>query len=283
MTDPNEDDWVVDETEGEDFGMEQPASERSQPTGASDEAEAPDLADAPDEDSENILLFGDRIDDSGLSLDDLSESFAGMMSSGEDPYDESPQPETPGEAPLPSLDDDEPEELVEVSPRSILEAMLFVGHPENRPITSREVAALMRGVRPAEIDDLVVELNAIYDESEAAYRIQSEGAGYRLVLREEYTFVRERFYGKVKAAKLTQAAVDVLAVVAYHQPITKATVEETRGRPCGAILGQLVRRELLRIERTDTKPRVTTYHTTDRFLDLFGLDSLQELPGAEDL
>lgn len=252
----------------------------------SDESPNEGEADAEQEDSEDdgpeILQFGERIDDSGLSLDQLSESFADLINSGEDPYDDK-QSETTTAPPLPPADDADEEEAFEVSPQAILEAMLFVGHPENRPITSREVAALMRGVRPQEIDDLVRELNVEYDRTNAAYHIASVDAGYVLRLRPECEPIRERFYGKVKSAKLTQAAVDVLAIVAYNQPVEKKDVDKIRGKSSGALLSQLVRRELLRIERTDGRPRVTTYHTTDRFLDLFGLDSLQELPSSHEM
>jgi segregation and condensation protein B len=238
----------------------------------------------PPADGEDLLQFGDRIDDGGLSLDDLSETFAEMINSGDDPYLESPRKQPTLATPLQSGDeaqlDDESqlEDKVEVSPRSILEAMLFVGHPENRPITSREVAALMRGVRPQEIDDLVEELNAVYNADGTTYHVVSRGDGFVLELRPEFASVRDRFYGKVKAAKLTPAAVDVLAIVAYNQPSTKKEVNDARSKSSGALLNQLVRRELLRIERTDTKPRITTYHTTDRFLEIFGIGNLDELP-----
>jgi segregation and condensation protein B len=71
--------------------------------------------------------------------------------------------------------------------------------------------------------------------------------------------------------------------VAYNQPITSKRVSTLRGHPSGAILAQLVRRRLLQIERPKEKPRTPTYHTTERFLDLFNLDSLQDLPQSQDL
>lgn len=233
------------------------------------------------DDEPDILQFGDRIDDSGLSLDDLSESFAELINTGEDPYEPAKAKEDEA-SPLPPADKVEEEEDFEVSPQAILEAMLFVGHPDNRSITSREIAALMRGVRPQEIDDLVEDLNRQYNEQNTAFQIVSVDAGYQLQLRPECEATRDRFYGKVKAAKLTQAAVDVLAIVAYNQPVTKKDVDQIRGKSSGALLNQLVRREVLRIERSEGKPRVTTYHTTERFLDLFGLDSLQEMPSAQE-
>jgi segregation and condensation protein B len=170
-----------------------------------------------------------------------------------------------------------------ISPRGILEAMLFVGDPENRPLSPKLAAARLRGVSPREIESLLQELNETYRSEGCPYVIESSGEGYQLVLRPEFASVRERFYGRIREARLSQFAIDVLALVAYHQPITKPRVEEIRGKPSGGVLSQLVRRQLLRIERIDSKPRVTRYYTTDRFLDLFALGGLGDLPRTQDL
>ena len=160
--------------------------------------------------------------------------------------------------------------------------MLFVGHPENEPLTSQTVAGLMRGVRPSEVDQLVEELNELYLEEDCPYHIEAVGAGYRLTVKDEYQAIRERFYGKIREAKLSQAAVDVLAVVAYRQPIGREAVDEIRKDAHGRLLNQLVRRQLLAVERTTEKPRQSLYRTTARFLELFGLHSLDELPHSQD-
>jgi segregation and condensation protein B len=78
-------------------------------------------------------------------------------------------------------------------------------------------------------------------------------------------------------------AIDVLAVVAYRQPITAEEVNQHRGRPCNQLLSQLVRRRLLRIQRDPDSPRVARYFTTDRFLGVFGLESLSDLPRSDDV
>jgi segregation and condensation protein B len=170
----------------------------------------------------------------------------------------------------------------EISPRTILEAMLFVGHPQHEPLTASHVASLMRGVRPAEIDELVLELNETYAAEQCAYWIESVGAGYRLVLRPEFAPLRDRFYGRVKEAKLSQQAIDVLALVAYNQPLTQPEIDRLRNASSGGVLTQLVRRGLLRVERPDQKPREPIFHTTDKFLELFGLESLDDLPQSQD-
>jgi segregation and condensation protein B len=170
----------------------------------------------------------------------------------------------------------------EISPRTILEAMLFVGHPAGQPLTAKFVSSLMRGVRPREIDDLIQELNDTYDAEETPYRVESVADGYQLVLRSELHNLRDVFYGRVKEAKLSQAAIDVLAVVAYNQPLTRPEIDQLRHAASASLLSQLVRRGLLRVERPDQKPREPIYYTTERFLELFQLSSLDELPRSPD-
>ncbi len=229
-------------------------------------------------------------EDEGLSLDKLNRAFATMLGAGDDPYS------VPAE-----LDDDPIRAAVaaagdgpaaggrtsdtgcEINPRSILEAMLFVGRPDNQPLSAAQVAGLLRGVRPAEIDELVADLNAAYFAGGRPYEIRSDGAGYRLAMRDEFSSIRDRLYGRVKEAKLSPAAIDVLAVIAYNEPLTAEQVNELRGTASGPILAQLVRRELLRIERAAEEPRAPHYFTTPRFLQLFRLSSLADLPRSLDL
>jgi segregation and condensation protein B len=155
--------------------------------------------------------------------------------------------------------------------------------PDNQPLSALHIAGLMRGVRPAEIDELAADLNAAYYASGRPYRILSEGAGYRLALATGFESVRDKFYGRIKEARLSPAAIEVLAVVAYNEPLTVDAINQLRGRTSGAILSQLVRRELLRIQRSVDEPRTPRYLTTDRFLRLIGVESLADLPRNMDL
>ena len=171
----------------------------------------------------------------------------------------------------------------EINPRSVVEAMLFVGRPDNRPASARELAAAMRGVSPAEVDAAVAELNALYDADSTPYCIDHSHAGYRLVLRDEFERMRDKFYGRVREAKLSPAAIDVLSIVAYRQPVSAAQIDELRGAASGGALSTLVRRRLLQLERSTDSDGVPCYRTTDRFLRLFGLESLSVLPRSEEL
>ena len=126
------------------------------------------------------------------------------------------------------------------------------------------------------------QLNRRYDAGGCPYHIVAESGGYRMVLREEFENLRFRFQGRIRQARLTQAAIDVLAIVAYQQPISAEQVSKRRGKPSSHVLAQLVHRGLLRVERETGKRRIGLYHTTDRFLRLFGLETLADLPRSDD-
>ena len=186
------------------------------------------------------------------------------------------------------FDENEPvyvgDEKIELSPVSIFEAMLFVGDKENRPLHNDKAAELMRNVSPEEIDAAAFELNRRYATWNCPYEIVKEEQGYRLTLREDFESVRTKFYGRIKEAKLTQSAIDVLSIVAYKQPITAEEVQAIRKQPSGQILTQLVRRDLLGSTREiKDKHRITYYNTTQRFLRLFGLENIDDLPFSEDV
>lgn len=243
----------------------------------------------------------------GVSLSELTEAFAQAMSGPAKPEDVSEIPgdesesEDQGEsvptdqsAPI-DPNDDPSEGAVELetlgddddscglSPKTILEAMLFVGNLESEPLSAQKAAELMRGVDSREIPDLIKELNQRYLGNGCPYSIVSEGAGYRMTLNREFGPVRNRFYGRIREARLSQAAKEVLAIVAYRQPLTSEQMTTLRGTPSGHLLTQLVRRCLLRVERQPGKGRTVLYHTSERFLELFGLENLDDLPRSEEL
>jgi segregation and condensation protein B len=217
---------------------------------------------------------------SPLSLGRLREAFAAMLGGqGNQSLQTHDQDGECSELPAPCSLPRAPE----ISPRSVVEAMLFVGRPDNRPVSARELAAAMRGVSPFEVDAAVAELNTIYDADATPYRIEHSHAGYRLVLRDEFERMRDKFYGRVRDAKLSPAAIEVLSVVAYNQPVTSSKIDELRGAPSGGAISTLVRRRLLRLERSHDQGGAPTYRTTDRFLRLFGLEDLSVLPRSEEL
>jgi segregation and condensation protein B len=214
--------------------------------------------------------------ESPLSLGRLQEAFAAMLGNQESRSEEreiSPRPQRLVPSP----------ETCEINPRSVLEAILFVGQPDNRQLSSRELAAAMRGVSPSEIEAAITELNSVYDADATPYRIEQTNGGYRMVLRAEFERMRDKFYGRVKEARLSPAALEVLSVLAYNQPATAEQLNKLRGAPSGAALSTLVRRRLVRLERPSEERGQPQYSTTERFLKLFGLQTLEALPRAEEL
>ena len=99
----------------------------------------------------------------------------------------------------------------------------------------------------------------------------------------DFEAVREKFYGEVRVARLSQPAIDVLSVVAYHQPISREQVDKIRTRKSGSILTQLLRRQLLDVRATDTSPPKRHFVTTEKFLKMFGLEGLEDLPQAHEV
>jgi segregation and condensation protein B len=171
----------------------------------------------------------------------------------------------------------------ELNPRTLTEAILFVGRPDNGPLSAREMAAAMRGVSPAEIEAAIEELNSVYDRDHTAYCVEQSNGGYRLVLREQFNRMRDKFYGRVKEARLSPAVLEVLSLLAYNQPVTAEKLNELRGGPTGAALSTLVRRRLAKIEREEKGQAPPWYSTTDRFLKLFGLENIDALPRVEEM
>ena len=229
----------------------------------------------------------------------LRRAFAKVMGTADDPSaegaaatpaDDSDSQSGDGQSQVASDEaaDDDGSDAVDtcpVTPATIIESIMFVGHPENAPIKPESIARLLRGVEEDEVVEQIAALNAAYDEMGAPITIAKHEDGYRMELLEEFEQVRDRFYGRVREARLSQQAIDVLAVVAYNQPVTVERVDKLLDNPhmnTSRLLNQLVRRDLLSKRLTDDKPRRREYVTTDRFLSLFNLTAIDDLPRSED-
>ena len=167
---------------------------------------------------------------------------------------------------------------------SIIEAILFVGNQDNRPLDANQIIEKLRNVSADEVEQTVVRLNEHYRERNSPYTIICERGNYWMALRPEFESVRANFFGKVREPRLSQQAIDTLAVVAYRQPITAEEIQHIRRQPCSAILNQLVRRNLLKVNReVQDKKNVVHYYTTPRFLELCQIKSLDDIPNIDEL
>ncbi len=227
-------------------------------------------------------------EEDGLSLEELSQTYAQVLQRNNGI-------ESANTEQAASTDFIDPQNLAEmltehsaehdacpVTPASIVEAILFVGQSGGRDATAAEMASAMRGVEVEEIETLVQQLNEVYESQGSGLRIVSHGAGYRMQLSDEVESIKDRFYGPARQVKLNQAAIDCLALVAYQPGISREQLEEQRGQASGAILNQLVRRQLIEIKRGGPKNREVHYFPTDKLVQLIGLDSINDLPQVED-
>lgn len=163
----------------------------------------------------------------------------------------------------------------------ILESLLFVG---GAPLALDKARAILRGLTEEEFQQALDHLQKEYRRQNRPYHIEPRGKGFVLTLKQRFQVVQQRLLGGLREARLSGPAVDVLALVAYRQPATRGEVDSLRGADSGTLLRQLIRRGLVQVlHRGDSTQREATYGTTSRFLELFGLTSLEDLPRTQDL
>ncbi len=182
---------------------------------------------------------------------------------------------------------------------AILEAMLFASP---HPLAVKDLRAALRSAadfaredemifahqfaeaKPAEIEGALHELARYYEESDRAYRLKETVSGFQLVSLPEYALWVRQLFPELRPARLSAAALETLAIVAYRQPVTKADLETVRGVKADGVLQTLLDRGLVKIGgRADQPGRPLLYETTTHFLEHFGLKNLNELPNSIEL
>jgi segregation and condensation protein B len=138
---------------------------------------------------------------------------------------------------------------------------------------------------PADLIEAAIELlNGQYAASGRCFRIESVAGGYRVMTLPEMAPVLAAFHKARASNRLSRAAVETLAIIAYKQPLTRAHLESIRGVACGEVLRSLMERRMITIKgRAEELGRPMLYGTTKEFLDAFGLASLKDLPNASEL
>ncbi|HEY5658879.1 MAG TPA: SMC-Scp complex subunit ScpB [Myxococcota bacterium] len=164
--------------------------------------------------------------------------------------------------------------------RRIVEAVILAS-PE--PIPAARIASLVPRCNPSQVRALVKELNGEYAEQRRAFEIWEVAGGYQLRSLPEFAPYLKQIQD-VRPLRLSNAALETLAIVAYRQPVTRGEVEHVRGVDAGAVLRSLLERNLIRIAGHREVPgRPIEYGTTRRFLEVFGLAKLGDLPTLRDL
>lgn len=168
-----------------------------------------------------------------------------------------------------------------ITTESVVEAILFAS---DAPLTASKIVEIVGAGDVREVKRHIAALNERYDANAAAYRIEEIAGGFQMLTRPEFhTWLRKLNRARTES-KLSQAALETLAVVAYKQPILRADAEAIRGVSCGEMLNRLRELGLIKIVgRAEEIGRPILYGTTKRFLDVFGLSDLGELPQVEEL
>ncbi|MFZ4465881.1 MAG: SMC-Scp complex subunit ScpB [Phycisphaerales bacterium] len=136
----------------------------------------------------------------------------------------------------------------------------------------------------AQVADAVAALNARYEADGRTFRIESVAGGRQMMTLPAFGPVVARLKGVREQGRLTQAALETLAIIAYRQPILRADLESIRGVACGEVLRSLMERRFVKIVgRADEVGRPMLYGTTTEFLKQFGIGRIDDLPSAKDL
>ncbi len=164
--------------------------------------------------------------------------------------------------------------------RRIVEALILAS---SDPISAAKIAEIIPYCKPGQAKDLVNELNTEYADQGRAFEIWEVAGGYQLRTRAEFSGYLQKLQ-KERALRLSQAALETLAIIAYRQPVTRAEIEDVRGVDAGAVVKTLLERHLIRLAGQREVPgRPMLYGTSRRFLEVFGLDDLKGLPTLREL
>lgn len=164
--------------------------------------------------------------------------------------------------------------------KSAFESLMFVW---GEPLDVKTAAELFN-ISNKEAYDYFAELKEEYDREGRGIRIREINKNFQLVTSSENVEYIERLCTPVREKRLSQQALEVLAIVAYRQPVTKGEIEAIRGIRCDRVLEGLMKRDLVQeAGRSSAIGRPILYGTTDAFLKHFGFQNLKELPDIEDI
>jgi len=168
--------------------------------------------------------------------------------------------------------------------KRIVEALLFSSNAPLSFLKIREVVETFQPIKPRVLRELIDELKEDYLSQQRAYRLEEIAEGFVLRTCAEYSHFIDLLHRNKRTEKLSPASTEVLAIIAYRQPIMRADVETIRGVHSGEVLRQLMEKGLVRIVGRDSSlGRPVLYGTTKKFLQVYGLRSLRDLPQVEQL
>jgi segregation and condensation protein B len=230
----------------------------------------------PRESSEQVsgAKGGENTDVAALQespIDNLQSEIPG-------PQSLTPESSTP-DSPLPTPDSAIPSPPP-LDPNQVIEALLFAA---DAPVKLDRLAELAE-VPPETVRAVIDRLNANYQETGRTFRVQRVAQGFQLYTMPDYAEFVRRLYQHQYTHRLSHAALEVLAIVAYKQPVTRPEVEQLRGVDCSGPLVTLLERRLIATYGRASRPgNPFLYRTTPEFLRYFGLAGLEDLPRMEEI
>ena len=164
--------------------------------------------------------------------------------------------------------------------KNIIEALLFAAR---EPLTQLQVNNVFEPETP-NLKEIVDQLNKQYSKNENAFTINKVAGGFQIVSKKEYEYFINKLFKKSGRLKLSLAAMDSLAIIAYKQPISRYEVEAIRGVDSSGVLKTLLNHELIKIKGRDVGPgRPLLYKTTIKFLEYFGLNRISDMPKLKEI
>jgi segregation and condensation protein B len=172
------------------------------------------------------------------------------------------------------------EKFIRQHAKRIIEALLFASSDPLPFNKIREVIDTFQPLKPRLLRDLLIELQQEYLSQQRAFRLEEIAQGFLLRTCEEYSDFIDLLHRNKRTEKLSQASAEVLAIIAYRQPITRPQIESIRGVDCSGVVQNLLERQLIEsVGRLEAPGRPSLYGITKDFLKHFGLNDVQELQG----
>lgn len=168
----------------------------------------------------------------------------------------------------------------DVSTEAVVEALLF---SSDAPLTAKKLAQCLGVGDAADVKCHIDTLNKRYEQMGASFRIEAIAKGYQMLTLSVFDHWLTKLQKARAESRLSSAALETLAIVAYRQPVMRADIEAIRGVSIGDMLGRLRDLNLVKIVgRAEEIGRPLLYGTTKRFLEVFGLNSLKDLPTLDE-
>jgi segregation and condensation protein B len=164
---------------------------------------------------------------------------------------------------------------------SVVEALILASP---QPLPGRKIVEVTEGMSLYKVAQTVAELNNRYMVTGSAYRIRELAGGYQFYIIPELTPYVEELFSRFRMMRLTKAALETLAIVAYRQPVTRIEIEHIRGVASDSVIHTLLEKGLITIKgRAKTVGKPLQYGTTSEFLKFFGLNNLEDLPRMSEI